>query len=46
MLSANAAGCKVIMVPDLWQPDDTVKEFILGPYESLLDVRDWLISRQ
>ena len=46
LLSANAAGCKVIMVPDLWQPDDEVKQFILGPYESLLDVRDWLISRQ
>ena len=46
LLSANAAGCKVIMVPDLWQPDDEVKRFILGPYESLLDVRDWLISRQ
>ena len=46
LLSANAAGCKAIMVPDLWQPDDEVKKFILGPYESLLDVRDWLISRQ
>ena len=46
LLSANAAGCKVIMVPDLWQPDDEVKQFILGPYESLLDVRDWLVSRQ
>ena len=46
LLSANAAGCKVIMVPDLWQPDDEVKQFILGPYDSLLAVRDWLISRQ
>lgn len=46
LLSAHAAGCKAIMVPDLWQPDDVVKEFILGPYDSLLEVRDWLISRQ
>lgn len=46
LLSANAAGCKVIMVPDLWQPDAEVKQFILGPYDSLLAVRDWLISRQ
>ncbi len=46
LISAHEAGCTPIMVPDLWQPDDTVKEFILGPYESLLDVRDWLISRQ
>lgn len=45
LLSAHAAGIQVIMVPDLWQPDDMVKEFILGPFESLLDVRDWLIGQ-
>jgi len=46
LLSAHAAGCKAIHVPDLWQPDDTVKQFILGPFEDLLAVRDWLIARQ
>ena len=46
LLSAHAAGCRVIHVPDLWQPDDAVKAFILGPFESLLAVRDWLIARQ
>ena len=46
LLSAHAAGCRAIMVPDLWQPDDGVKSFILGPFESLLAVRDWLIERQ
>jgi len=46
LLSAYAAGCKAIHVPDLWQPDDTVKQFILGPFEDLLAVRDWLISRR
>ena len=46
LLSAHAAGCKAIMVPDLWQPDDTVKQFILGPFDDLLQVRDWLIARQ
>jgi len=46
LLSAHAAGMKVIMVPDLWQPDDVVKQFILGPFESLLDVRNWLVARQ
>ena len=44
LLSAHAAGCRVIHVPDLWQPDDTVKAFILGPFDSLLTVRDWLID--
>jgi len=46
LLSAHNAGMQVIMVPDLWQPDDEVKQFILGPFESLLEVRNWLISRQ
>lgn len=46
LISAHRAGCKAIMVPDLWQPDDEVKEFILGPFDDLLAVRDWLISRQ
>lgn len=46
LLSAHAAGMQAIMVPDLWQPDDTVKRFILGPFESLLEVRDWLVARQ
>ncbi len=45
LLSAHAAGMPVIMVPDLWQPDETVKQFIVGPFESLLHVRDWLIER-
>lgn len=46
LLSAHAAGMRVIMVPDLWQPDETVKQFIVGPFESLLEVRDWLVVRQ
>lgn len=46
LISAHRAGCKAIMVPDLWQPDDEVKQFILGPFDDLLAVRDWLISRQ
>ena len=45
LLSAHAAGMGTIMVPDLWQPDDTVKSFILGPFGSLLDVRDWLMAQ-
>ena len=45
LLSAHAAGMPVIMVPDLWQPDETVKQFILGPFGSLLAVRDWLMAR-
>ena len=45
LLSAHAAGMQAIMVPDLWQPDDTVADFTIGPFETLLDVRDWLMSQ-
>ena len=44
LLSAHAAGMRAIMVPDLWQPDETVLPFIIGPFESLLAVRDWLMA--
>ena len=44
LISAHRAGCQVIHVPDLWQPDDTVKAFIHGPFESLRTVRDWLMQ--
>ncbi|MBQ8555731.1 MAG: HAD-IA family hydrolase [Clostridia bacterium] len=46
LLSAHRAGCTPIMVPDLWQPDDEVLSFVTGPFDDLLAVRDWLISRQ
>lgn len=45
LISAHEAGMEVIMVPDLWQPDEVVKEFIIGPFDDLLAVRDWLIAR-
>lgn len=33
--SAYSAGCKVIMIPDLTQPDEQVKPLLSGVYESL-----------
>ena len=46
LIAAHKAGCKAIHVPDLWQPDDDVKQFILGPFDDLLAVRDWLIDHE
>ena len=46
LIAAHKAGCKAIHVPDLWQPDDEVKQFILGPFDDLLAVRDWLIDQE
>ena len=40
LLSAYRAGCKPIMVPDLWQPDEEVLQFVVGVYEDLLKVRE------
>lgn len=33
--SAYSAGCHVIMIPDLTQPDDEIKPLLSGVYESL-----------
>ena len=40
LLSAYKAGCKTIMVPDLWQPDDEILSIIDGKYEDLDEVKD------
>ncbi len=42
VLSAHAAGCRVIMVPDMWQPDAEVMAIVLTVKESLLDVIEYL----
>lgn len=33
--SAYSAGCKVVMIPDLTQPDEDIKPLLSGVYESL-----------
>ena len=40
LLSAYKAGCKTIMVPDLWQPDDEILSIIAGKYEDLDEAKD------
>ena len=40
--AAHAAGCKPIMVPDLSQPDEEMKELCVGIYDSLLDAKEAL----
>lgn len=44
LLSAYRAGCKVIMVPDLWQPDEEMKSILWGQFESLEEVKKYLES--
>lgn len=38
LISATKAGCKTIMVPDLWQGDDETNSFILAKCKSLNEV--------
>lgn len=40
LLSAHRAGCKAVMVPDLWQPDEEILQMIAGKYDSLEQVKD------
>ena len=37
--SAYAAGCKVVMVPDLTQPDDEIKDMLYACVPTLDDIK-------
>lgn len=39
LLSAYRAGCKPIMIPDLWQPDDETLNIIFARYSDLDEVK-------
>ena len=39
LLAAHRAGCRPIMVPDLWQPDEYILKIIDGKYEDLDEVK-------
>ncbi len=40
--SAYTAGCRVIMVPDLWQPDDRAKKMAEKICEDLNEVKEYI----
>ncbi len=39
LLAAYRAGCKPIMVPDLWQPDEEILQLIVAKYDNLEQVK-------
>lgn len=39
LLAAHRAGCKPIMVPDLWQPDEATLEIVIAKYDDLEQVK-------
>ena len=40
LLSAYRAGCRPVMVPDLWQPDEEILQIIAGKYDDLEQVKN------
>lgn len=53
LLAAHRAGCSPLMVPDLWEPDEEIREIIAGKFDDLEQVKDYFernsdeaISRQ
>ncbi len=45
LISAYRAGCKPIMVPDLWQPDEEIKKILYGKFIDLNEVKNFLRDR-
>lgn len=45
LLSAYRAGCKAIMVPDLWQPDEEILEIITVQCDDLDEVKEYFEKR-
>ncbi len=41
ILSAKAAGCKTLMVPDLWEPDEETLQILDGKFSDLNDVKEY-----
>ena len=38
ILSAHAAGCKPVMIPDLSEPDDAIRPYLFACVKTLADV--------
>lgn len=41
LLAAYRAGCKPLMVPDLWQPDEEIRKAIVGDFQDLDEVKEY-----
>ena len=42
LLAAYSAGCKVIMIPDLWQPDEETEKILYAKFNALDNVIEFL----
>lgn len=41
LLAAYRAGCKPIMIPDLWQADEKIEKILYAKFESLEEVKNY-----
>ena len=44
--SAHAAGCKPIMIPDLWQPDEETTQLLFARFDNLVEVKEYLEEQE
>lgn len=42
LLAAYMAGCKPIMIPDLWQPDKEIENILFAKFDDLAQVKEFL----
>lgn len=42
LLAAHKAGCKVVMIPDLWQPDEEIEKILYAKFNALDNVIKFL----
>lgn len=42
LLAAHKAGCKVVMIPDLWQPDEEIEKILYAKFNALDNVIGFL----
>lgn len=40
LLAAHRAGCRPVMIPDLWQPDEEILEILAGKFDDLLQLKE------
>ena len=45
LLSAHRAGCRTVMIPDLWQPDEEISALLFAKLDSLAQVPGLLQKR-
>lgn len=46
LFSAHAAGCKPIMVPDLWQPDEETTKILFAKFDDLVEVKEYFEEQE